>query len=123
MCKTKRICFRMNFNVYFEKKEGSNLLQMYINLLEFCNFEFFPGLKRYHNLIITCIMSLRIYLATLILFSFFNAFAQQEKTYKIQTIAFYNLENLFDYEDDPITFDDDRTPEGKDHWSHRCRRT
>lgn len=42
---------------------------------------------------------------------------QNERQYKIVTIAFYNLENLFDYEDDPITFDDDRTPEGKDHWT------
>lgn len=44
-------------------------------------------------------------------------FSQTEKEFKINTIAFYNLENLFDYEDDPITFDDDRTPEGKDHWT------
>jgi len=45
------------------------------------------------------------------------SFAQTEKQYKINTIAFYNVENLFDYEDDPLTFDDDRTPEGKDHWT------
>ncbi len=43
--------------------------------------------------------------------------AQEKKTYKVNTIAFYNVENLFDFEDDPITFDDDRTPEGKDHWT------
>jgi endonuclease/exonuclease/phosphatase family metal-dependent hydrolase len=43
--------------------------------------------------------------------------AQEEKSYKVNTIAFYNLENLFDYEDDPLTFDDDRTPDGKDHWT------
>ncbi len=43
--------------------------------------------------------------------------AQEEKSYKVNTIAFYNLENLFDYEDDPLTFDDDRTPTGKDHWT------
>ena len=42
---------------------------------------------------------------------------QQQKKYKVNTIAFYNLENLFDYEDDPLTFDNDRTPEGKDHWT------
>ncbi|MDC7995134.1 endonuclease/exonuclease/phosphatase family protein [Altibacter sp. HG106] len=57
------------------------------------------------------------------LFAFFTvAFiacstAQEEKSYKVNTIAFYNLENLFDYEDDPLTFDDDRTPTGKDHWT------
>ena len=45
------------------------------------------------------------------------SFSQSEKDYKITTIAFYNVENLFDYEDDPITFDDDRTPEGRDHWT------
>lgn len=43
--------------------------------------------------------------------------AQEKRNYKINTVAFYNLENLFDYEDDPITFDDDRTPSGKDHWT------
>lgn len=43
--------------------------------------------------------------------------AQEKKQYKVNTIAFYNVENLFDYEDDPLTFDDDRTPDGKDHWT------
>ena len=43
--------------------------------------------------------------------------AQEKKEYTINTIAFYNLENLFDTVDDPTTFDDDKTPEGKDHWT------
>ncbi|MDN3722917.1 endonuclease/exonuclease/phosphatase family protein [Aequorivita sp. SDUM287046] len=43
--------------------------------------------------------------------------AQSEKQYKVNTVAFYNVENLFDYEDDPLIFDEDRTPEGKDHWT------
>ncbi len=43
--------------------------------------------------------------------------AQEKKSYKVNTIAFYNVENLFDFEDDPLTFDDDRTPDGKDHWT------
>lgn len=47
----------------------------------------------------------------------FTTFSQEKKSYKVHTIAFYNLENLFDFEDDPLTFDDDRTPEGKDHWT------
>lgn len=46
-----------------------------------------------------------------------NCFSQETKTYHIKTIAFYNLENLFDIEDDPLTFDDDRTPGGKDVWT------
>ena len=33
------------------------------------------------------------------------------------TIAFYNLENLFDIYDDPDTMDDDFTPEGKKKWN------
>ena len=33
-------------------------------------------------------------------------------------VAFYNLENLFHPQDDPLTFDDDRTPEGSDQWTY-----
>ena len=43
--------------------------------------------------------------------------AQQKKMYNIRTIAFYNVENLFDTINDPLTFDDERTPEGKDNWT------
>ena len=46
-----------------------------------------------------------------------GANAQEKKQYKIRTIAFYNLENLFDTENDTLIFDDDRTPEGKDNWT------
>jgi len=53
----------------------------------------------------------------LIIFSFTSVFSQEKKTYKVATVAFYNVENLFDFEDDPLTFDDDRTPDGKDHWT------
>ncbi len=38
---------------------------------------------------------------------------------KPQTIAFYNLENLFDTIDDKNTFDDDFTPEGKKNWNYK----
>ncbi|WP_108867702.1 endonuclease [Aquimarina aquimarini] len=55
---------------------------------------------------------LPIFLFTTLLFS------QKRKEYKVHTIAFYNLENLFDPEDDPLTFDDDRTPKGKDRWTY-----
>ncbi|MDH7446296.1 endonuclease/exonuclease/phosphatase family protein [Aquimarina sp. 2201CG14-23] len=59
------------------------------------------------------------YLLTIafVLSSIIVLFSQEKKTYKVNTIAFYNLENLFDTENDPITFDDDRTPNGKDHWT------
>ncbi|WP_062055780.1 endonuclease [Aquimarina longa] len=58
------------------------------------------------------------YILTIIMLFPFFVFAQKKKEYKIHTIAFYNLENLFDPEDDPITYDDDRTPNGKDHWTY-----
>ncbi len=56
---------------------------------------------------------------TIITFLLLSAFAkaQEEKKYRAHTIAFYNVENLFDTENDPITYDDDRTPDGKDHWT------
>ena len=41
----------------------------------------------------------------------------QEKKYKIHTVAFYNVENLFDTIDNPKTYDDSRTPNGKDKWT------
>lgn len=41
----------------------------------------------------------------------------QLKQYKIRTVAFYNVENLFDTENDTLIFDDDRTPDGKDNWT------
>ena len=48
-------------------------------------------------------------------FYFFNekkTTLEKEKKDKF-TVAFYNLENLFDTIDDPNTDDDDFTPEGK----------
>ena len=39
---------------------------------------------------------------------------RNQKKYSLKTIAFYNLENLFDTINQPDTFDEDRTPEGKD---------
>ena len=40
----------------------------------------------------------------------------QNKSYEIQTVAFYNMENLFDTINDPLTWDDDWTPNGKHRW-------
>jgi len=42
---------------------------------------------------------------------------QKEKKYLARTIAFYNLENLFDTINDPKKRDDDFTPEGKNNWT------
>src|SRR5690554_3291257 len=43
--------------------------------------------------------------------------AQEGKTYLVRSIVFYNVENLFDIHNDTLTFDDDRTPSGKDQWT------
>ena len=40
-----------------------------------------------------------------------------KKSFNIHTVAFYNVENLFDTINDPNTFDDDRTPKGRDRWT------
>ncbi len=37
---------------------------------------------------------------------FISGIAQEKKKFKVQTIAFYNLENLFDTENDPNKFDE-----------------
>ncbi|MFH6767589.1 endonuclease/exonuclease/phosphatase family protein [Gaetbulibacter aquiaggeris] len=42
----------------------------------------------------------------LILCAIIQVNAQEKKTYKIHTVAFYNLENLFDTINDPIKFDE-----------------
>ncbi len=47
----------------------------------------------------------------------FFGFSQQSKSYTVRTIAFYNVENLFDTKNDSLIFDDDRTPNGKDRWT------
>ena len=60
---------------------------------------------------------MKYYLLLIVCLCYAFAKAQSEKTYKVHTIAFYNVENLFDTEDDPITYDDDRTPTGKDRWT------
>ncbi|QED38346.1 endonuclease/exonuclease/phosphatase family protein [Antarcticibacterium arcticum] len=46
-----------------------------------------------------------------------NSPAQVDKLYLLRTVAFYNVENLFDTENDPFIFDDDRTPTGNDKWT------
>ncbi|UOB15927.1 endonuclease [Abyssalbus ytuae] len=45
-------------------------------------------------------------------------FKEKDKT-NIHTVAFYNLENLFDTENDPLTLDDDFTPRGFKNWNKK----
>lgn len=53
----------------------------------------------------------------MILLCFLTGSAQESKEYNAVSIGFYNLENLFDIHNDPLIFDDDRTPTGKDRWT------
>jgi len=54
--------------------------------------------------------------AVLFLFSAF-CYGQAKKTYKIRTVVFYNVENLFDTKNDTLVFDDERTPIGSYRWT------
>ncbi len=62
------------------------------------------------------VLSMNYRLLSIILFSL-SAYCQDSKLFAIRTIAFYNVENLFDTERDTLIFDEDRTPEGKDRWT------
>ena len=57
-----------------------------------------------------------------VLLNFSLLFPQEKKEYEVVSIAFYNLENLYDIYDDPKIFDDDRTPQGKDRWTEEIYR-
>ncbi len=50
------------------------------------------------------------------MFSFFKSPGKIDQAY---TVAFYNLENLFDTKNDPKTLDDDFTPKGRKNWNHK----
>lgn len=52
----------------------------------------------------------------ILLFTFAISYAQVNK-YTIRTVAFYNVENLFDTIDDSAILDDDYTPEGKNNYT------
>jgi predicted extracellular nuclease len=49
----------------------------------------------------------------------FSYFKTKGKVNQVYTVAFYNLENLFDTKNDLNVLDDDFTPSGKKHWSYR----
>lgn len=45
--------------------------------------------------------------------------AQDEKVYQYRSVMFYNVENLFDTINDPLTLDDSFTPSGKRKWNQK----
>ena len=59
---------------------------------------------------------MRLSVSLLLLLSI-GLFAQQKKTFKVRTVAFYNVENLFDMVNDTLIYDDDHTPDGSYLWS------
>ncbi len=60
-----------------------------------------------------------IKIGLLLCFSFFSllSYSQETHIYSLYTIAFYNVENLFDTIDDPNSFDDEMTPFGSYRWN------
>ena len=62
-------------------------------------------------------MNKTIFYYTYLIAVFFVNSNMNSQKHKIATIAFYNLENLFDCEDDKLTFDNDYTPIGKNNWT------
>ncbi|KGL61835.1 endonuclease/exonuclease/phosphatase family protein [Polaribacter sp. Hel1_85] len=48
-----------------------------------------------------------------------SIFSSSKQRKDIFTIGFYNVENLFDTVDDPTTFDDDFTSDGKKKWNNK----
>jgi len=63
-------------------------------------------------------MKIKNLITILLLVIAFNAQAQQKK-YKVHTVAFYNLENLFDTIRNPEINDLEYTPEGKNSWTSK----
>ncbi len=60
------------------------------------------------------------YFVTIIIFLFCTSiFCAQEKKFKIHTIAFYNLENLFDTINDPTVNDEEWLPNGAQNWTSK----
>ena len=49
----------------------------------------------------------------------FPSLSTSKQSKKITTIGFYNVENLFDTVDNPKTFDDDFTADGKKKWNYK----
>ena len=48
---------------------------------------------------------------------FFWSLLCNSQQYEVRTVAFYNVENLFDTENDTLILDDDRTPQGVYGWT------
>jgi hypothetical protein len=72
------------------------------------------SLKQEHSI---PIMAKSRLLLLYLLFATMHGKAQGGGKFQIRTIAFYNVENLFDTVNDSLVYDDDRTPSGIYHWT------
>ena len=54
---------------------------------------------------------------------FFALYVQAKEKTDCFRVVEYNVENLFDVENDTLTLDDDFTPEGEYHWTYFRYRT
>jgi endonuclease/exonuclease/phosphatase family metal-dependent hydrolase len=61
--------------------------------------------------------TIKCFLLSLILCSFSHLALSQNKDYKVACVGFYNLENLFDIENDTLINDEEFLPEGEKAWS------
>ena len=52
-----------------------------------------------------------------LLFLFCEPMDMTDRQFIARTVAFYNVENLFDTINDTLVYDDDKTPLGKDRWT------
>ena len=60
----------------------------------------------------------KIFFITLLILYFFNSFAaSQNKNNDTLFVAFWNLQNLFDTKDDPLTKDEEFLPEAEKEWT------
>ncbi len=64
-------------------------------------------------------MRIRKCIALLFIVSSIFTASAQEKKYIVHTVAFYNLENIFDTINDPITNDEEWLPNGLQRWNSK----
>lgn len=62
-------------------------------------------------------MRIKNFIALFVVLSSMSIAKAQDKKFKVQTIAFYNLENLFDTINNPDVIDEEYTPTGTQNWT------
>ncbi|MEL6976406.1 MAG: endonuclease/exonuclease/phosphatase family protein, partial [Bacteroidota bacterium] len=60
---------------------------------------------------------MKTYLILFLLVCCTQGSAQSTERFAFRSVVFYNVENLFDTTNDSLVWDDERTPEGRYHWT------